>query len=229
MAPWPKIKVNESPAFTHTGLDYFGPLYVKNGTVRSKAWVCIFTCIAVRAIHLELVEDMTPAQFLACLRRFIARRGKPDEIISDNVLQFEVTKNAINLAWENFVKDPDVISYINERRIEWSFIIELSPWMGGFYERLISITKMALKKSIGKLCLTSIQLQTIMTEIEAVVNSRPLVYVNNEVEHRTITTPMHFLSVNARTGPPTLVIPEEEGNPNFRLKEPSIFLAETIE
>ena len=183
----------------------------------------------MRAIHLELVEDMTPAQFLACLRRFIARRGKPDEIISDNVLQFEVTKNAINLAWENFVKDPDVISYINERRIEWRFIIELSPWMGGFYERLISITKMALKKSIGKLCLTSIQLQTIMTEIEAVVNSRPLVYVNNEVEHRTIITPMHFLSVNARTGLPTLVIPEEEGNPNFRLKEPSIFLAETIE
>ena len=93
--------------------------------------------------------------------------------------------------------------------------------MGGFYKRLISITKMALKKSIGKLCLTSIQLLTIMTEIEAAVNSRSLVYVNNEVEHRTIITPMHFLSINARTGLLTFVIPEEEDSPDFRIQEPS--------
>ena len=164
---------------------------------------------------------MTAAQFLARIRRFVARRGKSDKIISDNAPQFKVAKNAIDLAWENTVKDPDVTSYFIERRIKWSFIIELSPWMGVFYERLISITKMALKKSIGKFCLTSIQLQTILTEIEAVVNSRSLVYVNNEVEHRTIITLMHFLSINARTGLPTLMIPEEEDDyPNFRLKEP---------
>ena len=103
--------------------------------------------------------------------------------------------------------------------------------MGGFYERLISITKMALKKSIGKFCLTSIQLQTILPEIEAVVNSRPLVYVNNEVERRTIITPLDVLSINARTGPPTLMIPEEENDPNFRLKEPKPAkkLLETLE
>ena len=124
---WPfgqKTKVYESPVFTNTGLDYFGPLYVKNGTVRSKAWTCIFTCITVRTIHLELVEDMIATQFLACLRRFVARRGKSDKIISDNAPQFKVTKNAIDFAWENVVGDPDVISYINERGINWSFIIE---------------------------------------------------------------------------------------------------------
>ena len=110
---------------TRTGLDYFGLLYAKNGTVRSKAWVSIFTCIAVRAIHLELVEDMTAAQFLDCLRRFIAPRGKPDKIISDNAPQFKLAKKAINLAGENLVKDPDVISYVNESRVKWSFIIKL--------------------------------------------------------------------------------------------------------
>ena len=129
---------------------------------------------------------------LAFKRRFIARRGKPNEIISDNAPQFKVAKNAIDLAWENLLKGPDVISYVNERQIKWSFIMELSPWLGGFYERIIRITKMAVKKSIWKLCLTSIQLQTIMTKIEAVVNSRHLVYVNNEVEHRTIIVPMLF-------------------------------------
>ena len=122
---------------------------------------------------------------MACLRRFIACRGKPDEIISDNAPQFKMAENAIGLAWENVVKDP-VISYVKERRIKWSFIIEFSPWMEGFYERLISTTKIALKKSIRKLYLTSIQLQTILTKIEAVTNSRRLVYVNNEVEHRTL-------------------------------------------
>ena len=70
--------------------------------------------MAVRAIHLELVKDMAAAQFLACLRRFIARIDKPDKIISDNASQFKVAKNAIDLASENLVKDPDVISYVNE-------------------------------------------------------------------------------------------------------------------
>ena len=69
---------------------------------------------------------MTAAQFLACLRRFVARRGKSDKIISDNAPWLKVPKNAINSAWENVVKDLDVISYVNERRIRWSFIIELT-------------------------------------------------------------------------------------------------------
>ena len=158
------------------------------------------------------------AQFLGCLRGFVTRRGKPNEITPDNVLQFKVAKNAIKLAWENIVKDPDVISYVNDCRIAWFFMTEISSRMGGFYESLVSITKTALKKNIGKLCLTSIQLETIMTEIEAVVNSRPLVYVNNEVEHRTI---MNFLSINARTGLLKLMIAAEEDDPDFRLKESS--------
>ena len=80
---------------------------------------------------------------------------------------------------------------------------------------------MALKKSFRKLRLTSIQHQTILAEIEAIVNSRPLVCVNKKVEHRTIITPMHFLSINARTELPTLMIPKEgDDDPNFRLKEP---------
>ena len=135
LALWPNIKVNESPAFTNTGLDYFGPLYVKNETVRSKAWVCIVTCIAMRAMHLELVKVMTVVQLLGCWRRFTAWRGKPDEIISDNSPQFKMAKNAVDLAWENVAKIPDVISYVSERRINWSFIIiEFSPWTGGFWK-----------------------------------------------------------------------------------------------
>ena len=91
MASWPSCKVTRSSAFINTGLDYFGPLYVKQGKDQIKSWVCLFTCTAARAIYLELVEDMTPEQFLYALRRFIARRGKPHHIISDNAPQFKVT------------------------------------------------------------------------------------------------------------------------------------------
>ena len=73
----------ESPAFTNS-MDFFRPLYVKNRTVYNKVWIRIFTCIAVRAILLKPVEDITAAQHLACLRKNVARRGKPDKIISDN-------------------------------------------------------------------------------------------------------------------------------------------------
>ena len=86
MPPWPKERVNEALLFEHTGLDYFGPLYVKQYPHASdqkttpeirKVWVCLFTCLVVRAIHLEIVDDMSADQFLLCLRRFIARRGTP--------------------------------------------------------------------------------------------------------------------------------------------------------
>ena len=101
------------------------------------------------------------------------------------------------------MNDPQVQSYLSEKRIKWKFIVELSPWFGGFYERLVGTTKMALKKSIGKLHLSLTQLQTVITEIESVVNSRPLVYVDNEIENEIIT-PAHFLSLNPKTGTPIL-------------------------
>ena len=80
--------------------------------------------------------------------------------------------------------------------------------MGGFYERLVGITKMSLRKSIGRVSLTSSQLQTILTDIEAVINTRPLVYVDNDLENQTIP-PTHFLSINLKTGTPVLTVKNE--------------------
>lgn len=178
-----------------------------------KVWVCLFTCIAVRAVHLELVEDMSAEHFLEALRRFVSRRGKPDTITSDNATHFKAAKNTIDIAWNNITDDPLVHSYLSEKKIKWSFIIQLSPWMGGFYERLVGTTKMALKKSIGRLHLTRTQLQSIINEIEGVVNSRPLVYVDNDLENQIIT-PMHFLSLNVKNGTPRISNQDDEDSPN---------------
>ena len=161
MAPWPTSKVIRSKVFTNTGLDYFGPLYIRQGKDRVKVWVCLFTCITVRAMHLELVEGMTVEQFLLTFCRFIARRGKPDQIILEYAPNFKATKKAIDMAWEKVVYDPPVHSYLSDKKIKLSFIIEPSPWMGGFYEHLVGTTKMSLRKSICRVSLTSSQLQTV--------------------------------------------------------------------
>ena len=142
--------------------------------------MCLFTCVAVRAIHQQIVTDLSAEEFLLALRRFIARRGKPQQIVLDNEPQFKLAKSSVDVAWENAVRDPDVQSHIAEQRITWSFIVQLSPWMGGFYERLVGISKMALRKAIGKTCLTMLQLQTFLTETEL--------------------APSHFLSSNTKSG-----------------------------
>ena len=128
--------------FQYNGLDYLGPLYIKCGyhADRIKVWVCLFTCVAVRAIHLEIVADISAEEFLLHLRRFIARRGKPQQIVLHSVPQFKLTKSLVDVAWENAVRDPNVQSDIAEQRIKCSFIVQLSPWMRGFYERLVGIS-----------------------------------------------------------------------------------------
>ena len=111
---------------------------------------------------------MSAEEFLLCLRRFIARRGTPRQIFSDNAKQFKTARTVLARAWEDVVTDKEVSEFAAYQGIQWRFIIELAPWMGGFYERLIGLTKRALKKTIGKKCLTERQLTTILTETEAV-------------------------------------------------------------
>ena len=91
ISPWSSNKVIRSLPFQYTGLDNFGPLQIKcgNHADRRKVWVCLYTCVAASAIHLQIVADLTAEEFLLVLRRFIARQGKPQQIVLDNALQFK--------------------------------------------------------------------------------------------------------------------------------------------
>ena len=102
--------------------------------------------------------------------------------------------------WKSTNCDRYVQTYVSTKDIQCQFIVELAPWMGGFYKRSIEVVKQGLRKNIGKLCLTSEQLRTILTESEAVVNSRPLVYVSDDIISNMILTPAHFLMLNPNTG-----------------------------
>ena len=217
MSPWPNNKVIRSLPFQYTSLDYFGPLYIKcgNHADRRKVWVCLFTCAAVSAIHLEIVADLSAEEFLLALRRSIARRGKPQQIVLDNAPQLKLAKSSVDVALVSAVRDPDVQSHIAEQRITWSFVVQLSPWMGGFYERLVGISKMALRKAIGKTKLTMLQLQTFLTVIEAIINSRPLVYLRENLNDSTALTPSHFQSPNTKTGTPLIINDDNIADPTY--------------
>ena len=226
MSPWPRKKVAKCAPFTYTGLDYFGPLYIQGESSKGRVWVCLFTCVTVRAIHLELIKDMTAEQFLLALRRFIARRGKPSQIIFDNAPQFKLAKTAISdKAWKETISNHEVQSYTANQGIEWNFIVELAPWMGGFYERLVGTVKGALKKSIGKICQTEKKLETFLTEAEAVINSRPLVYVGEDFDSGFSLTPVDFLNLNAKSGVPIIEI-HNPHDPDYGKKSPTDKLLE---
>ncbi|CAC5421233.1 unnamed protein product [Mytilus coruscus] len=202
MPPLPQKRVNESAPFTYTGVDYFGPIFVKSDTGSKKVWVCLYTCLVVRVIHMELMQDMSAEEFLLGFRRFITRWGSPKPINSDNGSQFKLASNTLEEAWNGVTVDSDVQTYMANEGIQWQFIVELAPWMGGFYERLIGIVKRCLRKTIGKLCLTNEQFRTLLAESEAVVNSRPLVYIGDDINSNIILTPAHFLTLNPKTGFP---------------------------
>ena len=107
----------------------------------------MFTCLTVRAIHLEWVTGLTGTQFFSCIRRFVSQRGKPDSIISDNAPQF---KTVLSKQWRDVFVDKKILSYVAAEGIKWSFTTALAPWQGIFYKRLVGMVKRCLQKATGR-------------------------------------------------------------------------------
>ena len=108
MAPLPKSRVSESTPFTRVGIDYIGPLYIKEKNDSQKILVSLFTCLFNREVHLELVNDMSADSFHLCFRRLISARGIPIEIISYNAKQFKLSSNISNAIWGRLFMSEEV-------------------------------------------------------------------------------------------------------------------------
>ena len=159
-------------------------------------------------MHLELVSGMTAELFLMCFKRFVARRGVPCKLISDNSTTFTAASVAISRVFEH----SGVESYLSGQRIEWTFNLEKAPWWGGFFERLIGSTKRYLKRIIGRARLSYEELFTVVCEIEAVLNSRPLLYVSSEDFDEPLT-PSHLTMGYRLSSIPDHLEPRED--PDF--------------
>ena len=188
--PLPKFRVLESRSFAHTAIDFAGPLHVKTFgvTESSKMWVCLYTCYITRAVHIDVVPDMSTDTFLRSLKRLCARRGTPCLIVSDNAKTFNGAAKVIR----DIILHPEVKKYCSNLSFEWRFNLEKAPWWGGMFERLIKSTKRCLRKMIGQARFTHDELLTAVVEIESILNARPLTYVSAE-DWESPLTPSHFL------------------------------------
>ena len=144
--PFPKNRISESAPFTYTGINYFGPFYIKSPTGSEKVWVCLYTCLVIRAIHLELMLDMTTEQYLLGFRRFVAQCGTPKQILSDNALRFKSASNFIKNVWCEVISDYDVLNYVEDKGVEWKFIVELAPMDGRILRETYWVSKTIFTK-----------------------------------------------------------------------------------
>ena len=145
-APLPKMRMQDARPFSVTGVDFTGALYVHHGGQEIKVYVCLFTCATSRAIHLEVVTDLSTETFLLAFRRFAGRRSTPQLMVSDNATTFQAAAEEL----KTLSSSEEVRAVLNREGVTWRFIPKKAPWFGGFWERLIGLTKSAIKKVLGR-------------------------------------------------------------------------------
>ena len=171
--------------FESVGMDYLGPSIVRGCNGTHKAYILLITCLTTRAVHLEATWDLSGEQLLQALRRFVARRGIPARVLSDNGTQFRSVAKMVTECQHKMAK------------IEWRFIGQLSPWQGGIYERIVALVKAAFKTTLGRRVLTEEEFRTFTTEVEGALNCRPLTFVSIELDGFKPLRPVDFLSADA--------------------------------
>ena len=208
-AALPDFRVKEAPPFSRVGVDFAGPLYVKQKSGEmDKAYIALFSCCVTRAVRLELVKDLSTAAFRRCLRRFIARNGTPALIVSDNAKTFQATEKALTRLFSH----PEVRADLERDKIEWKFNLERAPWWGGFFERMVASVKQCLKKTLGNARLSFDELSMLLTEVESTLNSRPLTYEYSDVDEEVLTLSHLIYGRRMKTLPDEIVEPDDALN-----------------
>ena len=202
MADLPSARLQiDQPPFSHVGVDYFGPFQVKQGRALVKRYGCVFTCMTVRAIHIEVSHSLTTDSFLCALRRFISRRGKPIKIYSDCGTNFVGAAKVLQDNSNHFDHER-VQNFLSEREIEWSFNPPTASHMGGAWERMIRSIRRILTALMTTQTLTDEVLTTLMAEVEGIINSRPLVPVTMDSKNDDPLTPNHLLLLHGNPNLP---------------------------
>ena len=181
-----------APPFTHTGLDFFGHYFVTVHRRPAKRWVCLYTCMVTRAVHLELCESLNVDSFLNSFRRFVALRGKPAHCFSDNETNLTAGQTCLKNGIENW-NQRKISDFESQRGIEWSFSPPSAPHFGGVWERLVQSAKRALSVVLGKRSVNEEMFRTILCEFESLMNGRPLTHVSIDPKDLSPLTPNYFL------------------------------------
>ncbi|TWW78623.1 hypothetical protein D4764_11G0007440 [Takifugu flavidus] len=203
MADLPPDRLSPEPPFTTVGLDIFGPWAVstrrtRGGSADSKRWAVLFTCMATRAVHIELIEAMSTDSFINALRRFFSIRGPAKLLRSDRGTNFVGACRELDMA----TNDSAVNRFLQEKGCSWAFNPAHASHMGGAWERLIGVARRILDAILlqkSPIRLTHEILSTFMAEVMAIINARPLVPISTDPEMPAVLTPAMLLTQKMST------------------------------
>lgn len=221
MGQLPAGRVRPGRPFLITGVDYCGPFYLKpprRNAAPPKVYIAVFVCFSTKSMHLEMASDLSTASFLSVLRRFIGYRGVPAEIHSDNATNFSGARNELKALYDllnNSISRTTISNEMSQQGIQWKFIPPRAPNFGGLWEAAVRSVKTALKKEIGLQQLTYDNFLTLIVQITATLNSRPLSPLSDDPTEFEALTPAHFLigsSMKALPEPILISIPTNRLN-----------------
>ena len=180
-------------AFTDVGIDFAGPFSCK-AQKTSKIYMAIFACFASKAVHIEAVSDLTTAGCVAAFRRFVARRGCPSVIYSDNGTDFNGASSDLEILQEVLKAEhqDSLQAKAAGLNIKWKFIPARAPHFGGLWEAAVKCAKRHLRIVMGNHKLTFEEFTTILCQIEQILNSRPISFISDDVKDDIILTPAHL-------------------------------------
>lgn len=205
--------VQSTKPFVHTGTDYAGPFRVTmsrgRGIRSTKAYVCLFVCMTTRAVHIELAGDLSTVSFMSAFKRFLSRRGPVSRIYSDNGTNYIGAKRKLSELHDFLCSkyhNTEFGHMLAENRINWSLNVPTASHFGGNWETNIRSLKIHLYRVIGNTILSFEELNTVLTQVESVMNTRPLCRtLSSDPSEPLALTPAHFLNLT-----PLKYLPAEE-------------------
>ena len=196
MAPLPPFRANQPlQVFQECGVDYTGAFTTiqGRGKTRLKRYGCIFTCMVTRAVHIEISASMGTSDFLDCLIRFVARRGRPANIYSDNGTNFVGASREMRQLVAA-LDQGSIQEFTTRNGFNFVFNPAQSPHFGGAWESMVKSLKKTIYAILTDREFTDWELMTAMCQAEDIVNSRPLTFVNSDPNDFSVITPSMFVT-----------------------------------
>ncbi|XP_055543596.1 uncharacterized protein LOC129729139 [Wyeomyia smithii] len=200
MGQLPADRLEPQPPFAIVGIDYAGPINITSrksrGTSASKDYIALFVCFVTKAVALEAVSDLITGTFLAAFTRFSSRYGLPARVYSDNATNFRAAAKQLrelNTLVNSTEYKTTVADFLADKGVEWSFIPPCSPHHGGLWEAGIKVAKQLLSKISGNFIYTYEELSTLLAQVAACMNSRPIASISNNPNDPQPLTSAHFL------------------------------------